>query len=89
LAEVLNNEFREILAGTKISIIFDGASEEGDLVAIIFRFIKDWKIHQKLVQLKHACCTVDNKQLNSIIMKVFDSLGVFLSLQCTHSFTTN
>lgn len=72
----MNNEFRENLVNKKISVIFDGASEDGDLVAILFRYVKDWKLHQKLIELKHADCTVDNKQLNAIIMKSFTNLGV-------------
>lgn len=72
----MNNEFRENLVNTKISVIFDGASEDGDLVAILFRYVKDWTLHQKLIELKHADCTVDNKQLNAIIMKSFTNLGV-------------
>lgn len=76
MAEIINIEFRELLVNTKISIIFDGASEDGDLVAILFRYVKDWKLHQKLIELKHADCTVDNKQLNAIIMKTFTNLGV-------------
>ncbi len=85
LAEIINIEFRDILVNTKISIIFDGASVDGDLVAILFRYMKDWKLHQKLVQLKHAECTVDNNQLNGIIMQTFANLGVssFSIIFCT------
>jgi hypothetical protein len=76
LVELINKEFREILVNKKISIVFDGASVDGDLVAVIIRYMSGWTLQQKLVNMRHADCTVDNKQLNSILMQTFNNLGV-------------
>jgi hypothetical protein len=49
---------------------------DGDLVAVIIRYMSGWTLQQKLVNMRHADCTVDNKQLNSILMQTFNNLGV-------------
>jgi hypothetical protein len=58
----VENELRHSLSNKKLAIVFDGASVDGDLVAVLFRYVDDWTLKQVLVRTKHADCTVNNKQ---------------------------
>jgi hypothetical protein len=57
-----DNELRRELSNKRIAMVFDGASVDGDLVAVLFRYVHDGKLLQKLMKLKHANCSVNNKQ---------------------------
>jgi hypothetical protein len=58
----VENELRHSLSNKKLAIVFDGASVDGDLVAVLFRYVDDWTLKKVLVRTKHADCTVNNKQ---------------------------
>lgn len=67
LKNQVENEWRAQFASKRIAVVFDGASVDGDLVAILFRFVDDWDLKQYLVKLKHADCTINNKQYGFLI----------------------
>ena len=45
--ETLKNE----IAGVPVSVVFDGTTREGEALAIVVRFVRDWQIEQRLVRL--------------------------------------
>ena len=41
-----------LLAGKYLSVIFDGTSRLGEVLAVVVRFISDWTVQQRLVRLE-------------------------------------
>lgn len=42
-------------SGKPVSIIFDGTSQLGEALVIVLRFLDNWEIKQRLVQLQILC----------------------------------
>ena len=60
-----DNEMRSELKNKRVAIVFDGASVDGDLVAILVRYVDNWELKQKLMKVKHTSCSVNNKQYSA------------------------
>ena len=43
---------RDEIDGKPVSIVFDGTSRLGEALVIVMRFIDDWEIKQRLVQMR-------------------------------------
>lgn len=69
LDKMVTQELREFYKGKKVFLIFDGATFDGDVLVLILRTVNDWKIFQKIVQVRHADSTLNNKELNAFIIQ--------------------
>lgn len=83
LKELVFLEHQQLFKESFYSLIFDGASFDGDVVVIILRAVKDWNIIQKVVNVRHADSTVNNEELNGIII---DTLCTQLKLKPANLF---
>ena len=84
LKEIVIQEHGQFFKDRFFSIIFDGASFDGDVVVIILRSVTaDWEVVQKIVNVRHADSTVNNEELNGIIM---DTLCTQLKLKPSNLF---
>ena len=45
--ETLKNEIQ----GEPVSLVFDGTTHEGEALAVVVRFVRGWKLQQRLVRL--------------------------------------
>ena len=46
-----------------LSVIFDGTTRLGEVLALVIRFISDWAIQQRLVHLKFLMRSMSGKEL--------------------------
>lgn len=71
--ESLKNEIQ----GLPISIAFDGTTREGEALAIVMRFVRSWKIEQRLVRLLLLAKPVTGDELAREILTVLSTeLGI-------------
>ena len=45
-------QIRREISGKPVSIVFDGTSRLGEALVIVLRFLDNWEIKQRLVQLQ-------------------------------------
>ena len=71
--ETLKNE----IAGVPVSVVFDGTTREGEALAIVVRFVRDWQIEQHLVRLLLLARPVTGDELAREILAVLSTeLGI-------------
>ena len=71
--ELLKNEIQ----GVPVSIVFDGTTREGEALAIVVRFVRSWKIEQRLVRLLLLAKPVTGDELAREILTVLSTeLGI-------------
>ena len=62
---------KEIL-GKELSIIFDGTTRDGEVLAVLTRFVQDWEVKGRLVRFQLGKSSVNGDELASIIIEVLD-----------------
>ena len=72
-----NELIRSELEDECISAVFDGTTRDGEALAIVVRFVKDWKIEQRLVRLLLLAKPVTGDELARELLTVLSTeLGV-------------
>ncbi len=46
-----------------ISLVFDGTSRLGEVLAVVFRYIDGWQIHQRLVRLEFLAKSLTGEEV--------------------------
>ena len=81
---VLSEEMDTIKAKVNskfVSIIFDGTTRLGEVLVVILRYIKDWKINQRLVRLKFLQKSMTGEEIAREIIQILSvRMGVFSHL---------
>ena len=68
------------LKGKDLSVIFDGTSRLGEVLAVVVRFVCNWTIQQRLVRLKFLKKSMNGEEVTRELMSVLSvSLGVQLN----------
>ena len=62
---------KEEINGKYLSIIFDGTSRLGEVLAIVIRYIHQWNVHQRLVQLEFLAKTMTGEELHINLLALF------------------
>ena len=71
--ETLKNE----IAWVPVSVVFDGTTREGEALAIVVRFVRDWQIEQRLVRLLLLARPVTGDELAREVLAVLSTeLGI-------------
>ena len=65
--ETLKNE----IEGVPVSVVFDGTTREGEALAIVVHFVRDWQIEQRLVRLLLLARPVTGDELAREILTSF------------------
>ena len=69
---IRKNLLEQILAkinGEYLCVMFDGTCRDGEVVAILVRFIQDWNVQQFLVKVKFVEKSMDGQQLAGLLAK--------------------
>ncbi len=53
-----------------VSLIFDGTTRLGEILVVILRFVKDWKINQRLVRLKFLQKSMNGHEIAREIIEI-------------------
>ena len=70
-------KLRSELDGAFVSAIFDGTTRNGEALAVVVRFIKNWNIEQRLVRLSLLAKSVNGDELAREILTILSTqLGV-------------
>ena len=72
------NRLRAELAGKYLSVIFDGTSRLGEVLAVVVRFISDWTVQQRLVRLEFLTKSMTDVETARELISV---LSVTLSVE--------
>ena len=78
---ILNEERARIkkeIEGKLVSVIFDGTSRLGEVLAVVLRFTNKWMIQQRLVRLE---CLVKSMSGEEIVRELINVLSVTLSIR--------
>ena len=60
-----------------VSVVFDGTTREGEALAIVVRFVRDWQIEQRLVRLLLLARPITGDELAPEILTVLSTeLGI-------------
>ena len=71
------SRLRAELEGKYLSIIFDGTSRLGEVLAVVVRFISDWTIQQRLVRLEFLMKSMSGEEVARELISVMSvTLGV-------------
>ncbi len=54
---------KEEIKGKYLSIIFDGTSRLGEVLAIVIRYVDQWNVHQRLVQLEFLAKSMTGEEV--------------------------
>ena len=77
---VLNQErtrIRSELQGKYLSVVFDGTTRLGEVLAVVMRFINDWKVEQRLVHLEFLQKSVNGEELPRELISILSvTLGI-------------
>ena len=58
-------------------MVFDGTSRLGEVLAVVIRFVDDWKVQQRLVRLEFLQKSANGEELARELISVLSvSLGV-------------
>ena len=69
--------FQSEIQGKHLSVVFDGTSRLGEVLAVVIRFISDWNIEQRLVRLEFLQKSLNGEELaRQLISTVSVSLGI-------------
>ena len=63
ILEEEKSKIREEIKGKHLSIVFDGTSRLGEVLAVVFRFMHDWNVSQRLVRLQFLAKSVTGEEL--------------------------
>ena len=63
ILEEEKSKIREEIKGKHLSIVFDGTSRLGEVLAVVFRLMHDWKVSQRLVRLQFLAKSVTGEEL--------------------------
>ena len=78
---VLNEErtrIRSELQGKYLSVVFDGTTRLGEVLAVVMRFINEWKVEQRLVRLEFLQKSVNGEELARELISI---LSVMLGIE--------
>ena len=71
--ETLKNEIQ----GEPVSVVFDGTTREGEALAVVVRFVRGWKLQQRLVRLLLLARPITGDELAREILTVLSTeLGI-------------
>ena len=71
------SRLREDIQGKCVSVIFDGTTRLGEVLAVVVRYVSDWTIRQCLVRLKFLMKSVNGEELARELISVLSvSLGI-------------
>ena len=62
------NRIKQELGGRKVHAIFDGASLNGECFCLLFRFIHDWKIYQRVVSIELLGKSLVNTEISTLLI---------------------
>ena len=60
----------EEITGHELSLIFGGTTRSDELLAIIFRFVKEWTIQQQLVRLELLQKSINGEKMARQLLNV-------------------
>jgi len=66
----------KLFQGAEVGFIFDGAGHHGDMLAVLARKSENFRIYEKLIELKHSDKVFDHESLNDSIIGATTSLGI-------------
>ena len=68
---------KEEIKGKYLSVTFDGTTRLGEVLAIVIRFISDWKIQQRLVRLEFLTKSMTGEEIARELINVLSTvLGI-------------
>ena len=67
---ILSEQIKKEISGKPVSIIFDGTSRLGEALVIVLRFLDNWEIKQRLVQLQILVKSMTGEELAREILGV-------------------
>ena len=71
------NRIKNEINGRYLSLIFDGTTRLGEVLVIVFRFIVDWKLKQRLVRLEFLQKSMTGEEIAREIISVLSvKMGV-------------
>ncbi len=71
------SRLRAEIHGKCVSVIFDGTTRLGEVLAVVVRFVSDWNIQQRLVRLKFLMKSMCGEELARELISVLSvTLGV-------------
>lgn len=69
--------FKAEMEGKYLSVVFDGTSRLGEVLAVVVRFISNWTIQQPLVRLQFLMKSMNDEEVARELISVLSvTLGV-------------
>ncbi len=71
---------KEEIKGKHLSIIFDGTSRLGEVLAIVVRYVHEWNVHQRLIRLEFLAKSMNGEE---IARQLISTLSVTYGIEST------